>query len=89
MPQVTTHFRVLATLIEVFLKRKNVGKGENAGNQHFLLSPQFLYHFKQRNRHLRNINLWSANTFNLVEAKILMFGKELLSCSPTRFSQAF
>ena len=28
------------------LFKTNVGKGENAGNQHFLLLPQRLYHFR-------------------------------------------
>ena len=52
-----------------------VGKGENAGNQHFLLFPQYflpflkqvlIFHFK--------IILSSANAFNSDQSKILSFG---------------
>ena len=47
-----------------------VGKGKNAGDQHFLIFSQcvLLYHREK-------FNLSSANAFNLVTSKILLFGK--------------
>ena len=54
-----------------------VGKGENAGNQHFLLfSPCFLP-FPNFNFSV-TIILSSANVFNLDRSKILSFDKELI-----------
>ena len=54
------------------------GKGENAGDLHFLLFPQcFLPIQKQISRVM--FTLLSANTFSLDEFKILLFGKELLN----------
>ena len=57
------------------------GKGENAGNQLFLLFPPcFSTHPNL------NFNFWvtfilsSANAFNLDWSKILLFGKELMLC---------
>ena len=35
--------------------RNIVGKGENAGNQHFLLFPQAFYPIKLKFRHLGNL----------------------------------
>ena len=57
----------------------NVGKGKNAGNQHFLLFPQcFLLFPKQISGFFFVIFiLSSANTFNLDQSKILLFCKEL------------
>ena len=53
-----------------------VGKGENAGNQHFLFfTPCFLPIPKHFN-FLIAFNLLSANAFNLEHFKILLFGKE-------------
>ena len=55
-----------------------VGKGENAGNQHFLLFPTMFSTI-----HKINFNFWvtfilsSANPFNLDWYTILLFGKEL------------
>ena len=53
-----------------------VGKGENAGNQHFIFFPQsFLL--------MIIFTLWvtfilpSANGFNLDQSKIMLLGKEL------------
>ena len=65
-----------------------VGKGENAGNQHFLLFPQRFLPFFDTNLIqlskteiiiLATLNLSSAkfHAFSLVEAKILSFGKGL------------
>ena len=44
-----------------------VGKGENAGNQYFLLLPTMLSTLPKPN----------FNAFNLDQSKILPFGKEL------------
>ena len=53
-----------------------VGKGENAGNQHFLLFPQyFLLYYRKKS--LATFKLSSANTSNFGHSKILSFGKEL------------
>ena len=55
-----------------------VGKGENAGNQHFLLFPIMFSTLLKT-----NFNIWvtftlsSANSFSLDQSKILSFGKEL------------
>ena len=47
-----------------------VGKGENAGDQHFLLFPQSF----RPNQNTRGTFILSpANTFNLVEFKIMSF----------------
>ena len=67
-----------------------VGKGENAGNQHFLLSPQWFQLFPTqssisksqcflpiRNKFSVAFNLSFANAFNLDQSKILLFGKKL------------
>ena len=43
------------------------GKGENAGNQHFLLFPQCFLFIPER----------ISVTFNLKQSQILLFGKEL------------
>ena len=50
-----------------------VGKGENTGNQLFILFLQpFLPHEKQK------LNFVACKCFNLVIAKMLSFGKELI-----------
>ena len=54
-----------------------VGKGENAGNQHFLLFPQCLYPFKTKFIFSAELSLLSANAFNLDQSKKLSFGEEL------------
>ena len=51
-----------------------VGKGENAGNQHFLFFPQCFLLYQGV---LVTFKLSSANAFNLVTSKILSFGKGL------------
>ena len=65
----------------MILKKKalenNVGKGENAGNQHFLL---FAKSFLLQHREIAifvTFNFLFANAFNLVASEIFSFGKEL------------
>ena len=54
-----------------------MGKGENAGNQHFLHFPQCFPLFQREKWSiLGTLNLSSANVLNLVESKML-FGKGL------------
>ena len=54
-----------------------VGKGENAGNQHFLLFPQcFLTHHRQKSSIERYLICRLQNAINLDRSKILSFGKE-------------
>ena len=52
-------------------------KGENAGNQHFLLFPVFSTLSKRETVILAKFNLSSASAYNFFMSKILMFGKEL------------
>ena len=55
-----------------------VGKGENAGNQHFLLFPQCFPPFpNQISFSLLTFILSSANASNSDQSKILSFGKRL------------
>ena len=56
------------------------GKGENAGNQHFLLFPQCFLPIPKRIFVLK-FHLSSANAFNLDQSKNLSFGKVLRSYS--------
>ena len=52
-----------------------VGKGENAGNQHFLLFPQCFLPCPTSDFNVRiTLILLSANLFNLDWSKILSFG---------------
>ena len=54
-----------------------VGKEENAGNQHFLLFPQFFLSLsKAKIFTIVNFILLSGNAFNLDQSRILSFGKE-------------
>ena len=63
-----------------------VGRGENAGNQLFLLFPQcFLFLPRQILNCLVTFILSSANAFNLVMSKNLLFGKELNAASSNAF----
>ena len=56
-----------------------VGKGENNGEQHFLLFPQcFLLLSQGEIFILATFNLSSANAFDLNRSKIFWFGKELI-----------
>ena len=55
-----------------------LGKGENAGNQHFLLFPTIFSTPTETNFNFRVMFiLLSANLFNLDKSKISLFGKEL------------
>ena len=64
--------RLLTTLKKKALENA-VGKGENAGGQHFLLFPQcFLLYKAKKTFLLPNFNLSSANAF-----KILSLGEGL------------
>ena len=59
-----------------------VGKGENAGNQHFLLFLQCfhnVFHTSQHKFHFSVTFIWSsAYAFNLDKFKNLSFGQELI-----------
>ena len=56
-----------------------VGKGENAGNQHFLLFPTLFSTLSKTNfKFLFTFILSPADAFNLDQSKILSFGKELI-----------
>ena len=58
--------------------KNTVEKGENAGNQHFLLFPQcFLLLSKRGMLILATFILLSANAFNLVTSNFLLYGKGL------------
>ena len=54
-----------------------MGKGENAGNQHFLLFPQCFVPNHTEIIVSAMLKFSSANAFNLDQSKILSFGKEL------------
>ena len=56
-----------------------VGRGENAGNYHFLLFPQSSYPSQTNFKFLVSFILSSANAFNLNKSIILLFGNELTS----------
>ena len=51
------------------------GKGENTGNQHFLLSQNVFYPAKTNFNFSVTFILSSANAFSLDQSKILSFGK--------------
>ena len=56
-----------------------VVKGENAGNLHFLLFPQFFLSFPKQISFFPVIfTLLSANAFMLVTSKISSFGKGIM-----------
>ena len=71
----------------------NVGKGENAGNQHFLLFPTMFSTLPSINfSFLVTLMLPYANDFNFDQSKILSFGKrvkkdQLLQKASTTVSQ--
>ena len=57
-----------------------VGKGENAGNQHFLFFPLMFFICPKTNFYFSvTFILLSANAFNLDQSKNLSFDKELKS----------
>ena len=67
----TTQSRLLTTLGRKAFEN-NVGKGENAGNQHFLLFPQCFLPFQTKTA------IFGLHLFcRLQMLKILSFGKEL------------
>ena len=73
--------RLLTTLGEKPFE-KIVGKGENAGNQHFLLFPQCFQPFQTpKIIILSTLILSSANAFNLDQSKILSSRKGLRAIS--------
>ena len=56
----------------------NMGKGENAGNQHFFLFSHNVFNpSKYKNIILATFMLLSANSFKLDQADILSFGEEV------------
>ena len=56
------------------------GKGENAGNQNFLLFPQYFQPYqRQKFIIVSSFILSSASALSLDQSKILSFGKELNS----------
>ena len=60
-----------------------VGKGENAGNQHFLLFPTMFSTVSRREIIiLVTFVLSSANALNLVDSENWLCGKELRSLFP-------
>ena len=83
----TTQSLLLMTLREKDLEN-TVGKGENAGNLHFLLLPVFSTLSKRKHITLATFNLSSTNAFNLVMSKILSSGKGLNTPSPPSFYQS-
>ena len=54
-----------------------MGKGENAGNQHFLYFPQCFLQIPKTNFNFSVTIIVSVNAFNLDHSNILSFGKEL------------
>ena len=71
------------SLIHKVLQKKTfkniVGKEENAGNQHFLLFPQCFLPYLRHTLSFKQHKICRLQMhFNLVEAKIVSFGKELI-----------
>ena len=63
-----------------------MGKGENAGKQHFLLFPQRFLHFsKQILSFSLSFILSTANAFNLEQSKTLSCGKGLITLQENAF----
>ena len=54
-----------------------LGKGENAGDQHFLLYPQYFLSCPKQISNVESFILSSANALNLDQSKSVLFGKEL------------
>ena len=52
-----------------------VGKGENAGNRHFLLFPQWFLLYQGKKTCLQTSDLLSANALNLVKSKNLSYDR--------------
>ena len=74
----TTHSQLLTTLGKNPLENI-VGKGENAGYQHFLLFPQYFPYFPTQISIVFSLTfiLLSASAFNLDKSKNLSFRKGL------------
>ena len=53
------------------------GKGENAGNLHFLFPTVFSALSKRKIVIIASFNLWSKSAFSLVMSKNLSFGKDV------------
>ena len=70
----TTQSQVVTILWKEFFENI-VGKGENAGNQHFLLFQQCFLLYQREKLACVKKKMSSANAFNVVRAKILLFGK--------------
>ena len=72
---------VLKKMIFVFDRVENIaGKGENAGNQHFLLFPQCFLHVHRHSSSfqlMHTFNISSSKTFNSHKSEILLYSKEL------------
>ena len=83
----TTQPRHLTTLRRNLFENI-VGKGENAGNQHFLLFPQCFLPIQKKRISVFKLHLFcpSANAFNLDQGKNLLFGKRLKSVNPVFYS---
>ena len=62
-----------------------VGKGENAGNQHFLLSHNVFSPIRDRNRHFSNIEFVVCKCFQFGKGQNFVFGKELTFSQMTIF----
>ena len=89
MKLITTQSRLLMTLNEKAFENI-VGKGENAGNQHFLLFPQCVQPFPKRFLVFRpNFFCRLQNAFILDQSKLLSFAKrvkadESMGCNETQ-----
>ena len=84
-----TLYNTISTFNDPKKKKKKaleniVRKGENAGNQHFLLFPQFFLLCRREKSSFRQhviCHLHIAYAFNLVLSRILSFGKGLKHCT--------
>ena len=76
----TTLSPLLATLKKIAFENI-AGKGENAGNQHFLLCLQCFLHFQKKLYNSVTFILLPAILFNFDQSKILLFVKEFNNVS--------
>ena len=72
-------YHTITTFNDLYKKPSEniVGKGENAGYQHFLLFPQCFYPSKNKFKFSVTFILSSTGAFNLDQSKNLSFGKKL------------
>ena len=79
-------YQTIPTLTTLKMKalENTVRKEENAGNQHFLLFPRCFTLSKGEILILVMTKLLSANAFNWVLSKILLFGKGLKKMPQSR-----